>query len=189
MTARHIWNHFQPWVENDIRTLTSCLPAEARDGPYVGLHIRRGDKLASEAALTPAEDYLNVTVTELLVHYQKWSDSPELFMEGGTALLPEDINGVHVASDDDRVVDEIRTLVNDYLPNVRSANVIYTASGKVSQPTPVLLVTRAFLTALQLHLNNLFRFLPICGNTLWHGRKNMVLIHQHRLQFLLLFPK
>lgn len=85
-----------------------------------------------EAKLTPAEEYLNVTVTELRSHYQKCIHEQGFYCEEGTALLPEDMKGVYLASDDSQVIDEIRSLVLDYLPNVIPERVVYMSDGEVS---------------------------------------------------------
>lgn len=137
MVARHIWGHFQPWVRDDIRELNACLPLGVREGPYIGLHIRRGDKLAHEAHLTPAEDYLTVAVDTLLHRNEECTGARQLLVDEcklGMLLLPEHINGIFVASDDDVVVEEIRELVPLFLPNVKAENVVYMSDGKVSLP-------------------------------------------------------
>ncbi|CAM9766126.1 unnamed protein product [Scytosiphon promiscuus] len=136
MTARHIWRHFQPWVQEDIQTLNACMPDGVKVGPYVGLHIRRGDKLAHEAKLTPVEKYLNVTVTELLKRYTQCTDgqytSSTNKCDEGSFPLPEDIRGVYVASDDHLVWQEARELVGAYLPNVRPEGVTYMSDGEAA---------------------------------------------------------
>ncbi|CAN0059346.1 unnamed protein product, partial [Ectocarpus sp. 6 AP-2014] len=133
MVARHIWGHFQPWVEDDVRELNACLPTGVREGPYVGLHIRRGDKLAHEADLTPAEDYLTVAVSALLRRNEKCAGAQQLQFDEcktGSPLLPADIKGIFVASDDDLVVQEVRDLTPLFLPNVQAKNVVYMSDGK-----------------------------------------------------------
>lgn len=144
MVARHIWGNFQPWVEDDIRQLNACLPVGVREGPYIGLHIRRGDKLAHEADLTPAKDYLTVAVSALLRRSEECTGAEQLRLDDecqmGTPLLPEHIKGIFVASDDGLVAEEIRELTPMFLPNVKAENVVYMSDGKVSSslvPRPV----------------------------------------------------
>ena len=46
----YLHSHWQPWVKRDIKTiLDERTIAAVRDGPYVGIHVRRGDKLIREA--------------------------------------------------------------------------------------------------------------------------------------------
>ncbi|CAM9441349.1 unnamed protein product [Ectocarpus sp. 13 AM-2016] len=136
MVARHVWRHFQPWVKDDIRELNACMPLSVRKGPYIGLHIRRGDKLlAHEADLTPAEDYLTVAVSALLRRNEECTGAQQLLLDECktvTPLLPKHIKGLYVASDDGLVVQEIRELSPMFLPNVAAENVVYMSDGKVN---------------------------------------------------------
>lgn len=136
MVARHVWRHFQPWVQDDVRELNACMPSGVRKGPYIGLHIRRGDKLlAHEAELTPAENYLAVAVSALLRRNEEYTGAQQLLLDQNkmvTPLLPKDIKGLYVASDDALVVREIRELSPKFFPNVTAENVVYMSDGKVS---------------------------------------------------------
>lgn len=49
--ARHIWKHLTPWLEESVRAALDRPDVQAlREQPYVGFHIRRGDKVAEDEA-------------------------------------------------------------------------------------------------------------------------------------------
>lgn len=134
MVSRHMWKYLQPWVTKDVQTLNACLPAGVREGPYVALHIRRGDKLKYEAKLVPTEKYLNLTKNSLVAQHKACADSPlELEMcQGRSHALPHDIRGIYVASDDNGVVDEVRNLLPEYFPNIAPDEVVFLSDGKAN---------------------------------------------------------
>lgn len=46
--AKYLWNHMTPWLRNDVNFVTHA--EEAFEGsPFLGLHVRRGDKIGREA--------------------------------------------------------------------------------------------------------------------------------------------
>lgn len=49
--ARYFWNNLTPWLEEDIEKALDRPQVDVfRREPYVGLHIRRGDKVAEGEA-------------------------------------------------------------------------------------------------------------------------------------------
>lgn len=134
MVARHMWKHLQPWVTNDVQTLNACLPTGVTEGPYVALHIRRGDKLMFEAELVPTVNYLNIAMKSLVAQQKTCAEFPQQrkTCEKRLHTLPPDIRGIYVASDDSGVVDEVRRLAPNYFPNVAPDDVIFLADGKAN---------------------------------------------------------
>lgn len=56
MLLDHIYSYFQPWFEDAISAILNEPPIAAlRQGKYVGVHIRRTDKIVSEAKKTETE--------------------------------------------------------------------------------------------------------------------------------------
>lgn len=134
MIARHMWSHFQPWVNTDVETLKACLPVGVREGPYVALHIRRGDKLVSEAELVPVVNYLELAVKSLVEQYMACRDSQSELetCQGRSHPLPCDIRGIYVASDDSSVVEEVRKLVPNHFPNIAPDEIVFVSDGKAN---------------------------------------------------------
>lgn len=48
-TADHLWSNISPWLREDVEFITS-VDEVFNTAPYVGLHIRRGDKISSHEA-------------------------------------------------------------------------------------------------------------------------------------------
>lgn len=49
--ARYLWEHLTPWLEEDVRVALERPDVQAlRQKPYVGFHIRRGDKVSTGEA-------------------------------------------------------------------------------------------------------------------------------------------
>lgn len=49
--ARYLWQHLTPWLEEDVRAALNRPDVQAlRQKPYVGFHIRRGDKVSEGEA-------------------------------------------------------------------------------------------------------------------------------------------
>lgn len=134
MIARHMWNHLQPWVNTDVKTLNACLSAGVREGPYVALHIRRGDKLVSEAELVPVVNYLELAVKSLVEQYMvcRGSQSELETCQGRSHPLPCDIRGIYVASDDSGVVEEVRKLAPNYFPSIAPDEIVFVSDGKAN---------------------------------------------------------
>ncbi|CAM9656415.1 unnamed protein product [Scytosiphon promiscuus] len=121
--ARYFWNNLSPWLEEDVRKALDRPEVDIfRKQPYVGLHIRRGDKVAEgEAAKVETHKYLEAA----LKYYKDRS-----------ARDAEGIKAVWVASDDKDAVKEVRAIVRDYFPNVADKDVLWVsganAGGKVA---------------------------------------------------------
>ena len=52
--ARHLWSHMTPWLRNDVEFVIHAEKA-VEGSPFLGLHIRRGDKIVVEAQAIPVE--------------------------------------------------------------------------------------------------------------------------------------
>lgn len=49
--ARYFWSNLTPWLEEDIENALDLREVDVfRQNPYVGFHIRRGDKVAEGEA-------------------------------------------------------------------------------------------------------------------------------------------
>eukprot|EP00752_Nemacystus_decipiens_P013005 g11506.t1 len=89
----HIYSHFQPWFEDAVsEILDEPAIAALRRGKYVGFHIRRTDKIVSEARKTDTEAYFTAAA--------KYLDGAVV----GPAVT--DISGVWLSSDDESVLAE-----------------------------------------------------------------------------------
>ena len=106
----HMWSHMTPWLKRDINTIEYKILNE----PYIGLHIRRGDKVIyGEAKAVEVEEYL---------------------MEAKKSVNNiDEIKGIWVASDDMNVINEVRDLSSTYFPNVLKENIIYTTSEGINE--------------------------------------------------------
>lgn len=78
-----------------------------------------------------ATRYLPSLRVDLVFRPKEYLDAAVAYLEGEESQLNvEDIKGIWVASDDDRVVEIIKALAPSYLPNVDNST-IYWASGGV----------------------------------------------------------
>lgn len=49
--VRYFWNNLTPWLEEDIENALDRPEVDVfREKPYVGFHVRRGDKVAEGEA-------------------------------------------------------------------------------------------------------------------------------------------
>ena len=46
--ATYLWSYLTPWVRNDVNVVIHAEKMVERS-PFVGMHVRRGDKIAHEA--------------------------------------------------------------------------------------------------------------------------------------------
>lgn len=46
--AKYLWNHMTPWLRSDVNFVTHAEKA-FEGSPFLGLHVRRGDKIVHEA--------------------------------------------------------------------------------------------------------------------------------------------
>eukprot|EP00904_Undaria_pinnatifida_P002353 jgi/Undpi1/12118/HiC_scaffold_5.g01794.m1 len=127
--AKFLWSFITPWVRRDVRQVTS-LRGTFGTSPFIGLHIRRGDKLIAgrhREYRHDVEAYLKEAV---------------IFLEKGlNGTSADDIEGIWVASDDAKMIDEVRTLAGNYFPSVRSEDIVYAANGVAGSLQPSNMVT------------------------------------------------
>lgn len=53
--AKYLWSFMTPWLQNDVRFVTHKEKAFDGSAPFLGIHVRRGDKLESEANAVAVE--------------------------------------------------------------------------------------------------------------------------------------
>ncbi|CAM9886103.1 unnamed protein product [Scytosiphon promiscuus] len=107
-----IYSHLQPWFEADIRAIIEeDKLLSVRNGKYVAIHVRRGDKLIKEAKKVEVEEYLKAAASAIGGATQSQSGI-------------EPITGLWVSSDDATVLPEARKLAVSFLPNVRRKRVV-----------------------------------------------------------------
>jgi len=106
----YIWSYMTPWLKRDINLIESNIFNE----PYIGLHIRRGDKVIyGEAKAVEVEEYL--------MEAKKYVNNID------------EIKGIWVASDDMNVINEVRDLSSIYFPNILKENIIYATSEGINE--------------------------------------------------------
>ncbi|CAM9350478.1 unnamed protein product, partial [Laminaria digitata] len=117
--AKYLWSYMTPWLRKDVHFVTHAEKA-FQGSPFLGLHVRRGDKLRAEANAIAVEEYLKTAANYFEDEY----------MLTGVNV----IKAIWVASDDPDVVDEVRTLAPAYFPNVPSEAIVYVAFGMAGGP-------------------------------------------------------
>ncbi|CAN0471407.1 unnamed protein product [Ectocarpus sp. 12 AP-2014] len=121
----YMLSHLQPWCKADIQSILEEQDiAKIRQENYVGMHIRRTDKIIYDGAhLTETKTYF-----ENAVNYINSSAS---------TIGVTDITGLWLSTDDDSVVDEVKELVSGYFPGTTPDSVLC-ITGRV----PVALLNR-----------------------------------------------
>ena len=77
----------------------------------------------------------------ILVH-QAYLKEAVIFLEKGlNGTSADDIEGIWVASDDAKMIDEVRTLAGNYFPSVRSEDIVYAANEVAGSLQPSNMVT------------------------------------------------
>lgn len=67
--SRIMWKNITPWLAEDIRKETELPELDVfRNEPFVGLHIRRGDKI-SEGEMEKIDAKVSAFTRVLLVYY------------------------------------------------------------------------------------------------------------------------
>ncbi|CAM9799642.1 unnamed protein product, partial [Laminaria digitata] len=117
--AKYLWSFMTPWLRNDVHFVTHAEKAFNGSAPFLGIHIRRGDKI-KEAKAVAVEVWLTREYLKAAVDFFEEESSP-------TGV--DGIKAIWVASDDPGVVDEVRTLAPSYFPNVSSEAIAYVANG------------------------------------------------------------
>ncbi|CAM9648443.1 unnamed protein product [Laminaria digitata] len=125
--AKYLWSYMTPWLRKDVHLVTHAEKV-FQGSLFLGLHVRRGDKLGAEANAIAVEEYLKTAAN---------------YFEDEYMLTGVDvIKAIWVASDDPDIVDEVRTLAPAYFPNVPSEAIVYVAfgmAGEIPVPHPALL--------------------------------------------------
>lgn len=110
--ADYVWSHMTPWLKNDAKLVAGDNELFNGGSPYLGLHIRRGDKVSTgEAESTPVDVY----------------------MQTASAYLDEntiDVEGIWVASDEVGILEEVRDLSEIYFPHISRENIVYNSGKK-----------------------------------------------------------
>jgi hypothetical protein len=112
--AKYLWSHLTPWIRKHIE-FVKYYNDVFQTKPYLGIHVRRGDKLIIEAKYHPIESYMEEAV--------KYYDSEF------TTLGVNDIEAIWIASDDSTVIDEVRSICVNYFPNVRNESISFASNG------------------------------------------------------------
>ncbi|CAN0094322.1 unnamed protein product, partial [Laminaria digitata] len=113
--AKYLWSFMTPWLRKDVNFVTHGEKAFDGSAPFLGIHVRRGDKLQKEAKAFAVEEYLKAAA--------------DYFEEESTPTGVDGIKAIWVASDDPGIVDEVRPLAPAYFPNVTSEAIAYVANG------------------------------------------------------------
>ncbi|CAN0115382.1 unnamed protein product [Ascophyllum nodosum] len=124
-------SHWQPWVKRDIQAiLDGPTIAPVRDGPYVGIHVRRSDKINAGGQKHEVQEYL---------------EKARSYIQNSTeaTVKVDDIRGIWVSSDDSQVIFDAKESFAQYFPNVERERVVCassrefgTTNGSSSNPTP-----------------------------------------------------
>ena len=112
--AKYLWSHMTPWLRRDVDLVKN----KFQKSPYLGMHIRRGDKLIHEAKKVETEDYM-----EAVIDYIKSKES----------LTVDEITSIWVASDDITVVNEVRNITSMYFPSVERQDVVKEESPGIKE--------------------------------------------------------
>lgn len=110
--ADYVWSHMTPWLRKDAELVSGNNELFNGDSQYLGLHIRRGDKVSTgEAKATPVDVYMQ-TASDYLVENSV------------------DIEGIWVASDEVGIIEEVRDLAEIYFPHISRDNIVYNSGTK-----------------------------------------------------------
>ncbi|CAN0323174.1 unnamed protein product [Ectocarpus sp. 12 AP-2014] len=114
----YLLSNLQPWCKADVQAiLDEPEIAALRSGHYVSMHIRRTDKISiDQAEFTTTETYFD--------NVAKYLQST------GGGLSAADITGLWLSTDEEAAVDEVRSLVPNYFPNIKPEAVMC-ISGRV----------------------------------------------------------
>ncbi|CAN0067173.1 unnamed protein product [Pylaiella littoralis] len=115
--VRYFWNNLTPWLEEDIENALDRPEVDVfREKPYVGFHVRRGDKVAEgEAEKVETKEYLSAAAE---------------YLEGQGANGAKEIRAIWVASTDPNVIKEVRALAREYFPNVHDEAIVWASGGQ-----------------------------------------------------------
>ncbi|CAB1121484.1 GT23 [Ectocarpus sp. CCAP 1310/34] len=114
--ARLLWKNLTPWLQEDVRKALERPDLDVfRRKPFVGLHVRRGDKVGEgEAQKVETKEYLSAAAR---------------FFDNKASQDKQDIEAIWVASDDHKVVEEVRAIARQYFPNVLDEDIVWVSGG------------------------------------------------------------
>lgn len=114
--TKNIWDHLAPWTRRDVDSVTNSDSFKVfQESPFLGLHVRRGDKLSThEATLIPLEEYFKSAINYL----------------NESKISVDDIAGIWLASDDPTVISETRELASVYFPNIHDDLIVHSSANK-----------------------------------------------------------
>eukprot|EP00903_Cladosiphon_okamuranus_P007636 g7405.t1 len=118
----YMHSHLQPWFKADVQAILDEPDIAAlRQGKYVGMHIRRTDKLIYDGAqLTPTKKY--------------FENAAEFLAGAPGGLSAMDISGLWLSTDDEAVFDEVKNLAPTYFPNINPAAILFVSSRVPVRP-------------------------------------------------------
>ncbi|CAM9141048.1 unnamed protein product, partial [Ascophyllum nodosum] len=118
----YLHSHWQPWIMRDMQSiLDEPAITTVRDGPYISIHVRRGDKLVKEAKAHQVQEYLRMA-------------SAYIYNSTEATISVNDVRGIWVSSDDEEIVSAIKQSFVDFFPNVEPESVVW-ISGRAFQTT------------------------------------------------------
>ncbi|CAM9810846.1 unnamed protein product, partial [Ascophyllum nodosum] len=122
----YLSSHRQTWLKRDIkRVLEKQEIGQVRDEAYVGMHVRRGDKLLHEAERHE---------TEVSFEKRRYYKAVQWVRHGltKTRVPIDDIKGIWVSSIHLAVVLEVKLLAGDFFPNIDNAKIVWISLRSVS---------------------------------------------------------
>ncbi|CAM9245302.1 unnamed protein product [Ectocarpus sp. 13 AM-2016] len=106
----YMLSHLQPWCKADIQSILEEKDiARMRQQNYVGMHIRRTDKI-KEAQLTATKIY--------------FENAANYLNSSASTVDVTDITGLWLSADDDSVIDEVKEMVSKYFPGTTPDSVL-----------------------------------------------------------------
>ncbi|CAM9749320.1 unnamed protein product [Ascophyllum nodosum] len=127
--ASYLWSYMTPWLKRDIDIVVRAPKEDVfREHPFLGVHIRRGDKVANKEASNHASEEYLVAAESYIVRHSEMS--------------VEDIKGIWVASDDPAALDEVRAVAPAIFPNVDNSTIFWAAGGVPDGPAVATVKTR-----------------------------------------------
>eukprot|EP00903_Cladosiphon_okamuranus_P007629 g7398.t1 len=113
-------SHVQPWFKDDVQAiLDEPDVAAVREGKYVGMHIRRGDK------------ELEVQHTETKAYFET---AAGYLAESPAGVSAADIRGIWLSTDEEKVLDEVKALAPTFFPNVNPKAIVCVTSRVTLRP-------------------------------------------------------
>ncbi|CAM9473235.1 unnamed protein product [Ectocarpus sp. 13 AM-2016] len=108
----YILSHLQPWCEADIQSiLEEDDIVKMRQGNYVGMHIRRTDKIIYDGA----------HLTETKVYFE---NAVKYLNSSVSTVGVVDITGLWLSTDDESVVHEVKEMASGYFPGTTPDSVL-----------------------------------------------------------------